>query len=109
MRGVAALVAVVLAAAAGCRTDASVDVSLHADGSGVVTVAVVLDAEAVAKVGDLSKVVSVGDLTKSGWKVHGPGPAPTVLTAMADAGSGHPPLGRLAQDLGGDRGVPPLR
>ena len=62
------------------------DVSLHADGSGVVTVAVVLDAEAAAKVGDLSKVVAVDDLTKSGWKVHGPGPAPTVLAAMADAG-----------------------
>ncbi len=82
----ATLVAVVLVGVTGCRTDASVDVSLHADGSGVVTVAVVLDAEAVAKVGDLSKVVSVDDLTKSGWKIQGPGPAPSVLTNMADAG-----------------------
>jgi hypothetical protein len=82
---------VVLVAASGCKADTAVNVSLHADGSGAVTVVVVLDAEAAAKVGDVSKVVSLHDLTKAGWTVKGPGPAPTVLAKLADSDlAGHP-------------------
>lgn len=73
---------------AGCRADVSTDVTLRADGSGVVTTRVVLDAEAVAKVGDLRALLQLDDLRKAGWKVDGPGPATTVLRAAAGTATG---------------------
>lgn len=75
----AVVAAACLVLLAGCKTDVGVDVALHADGSGAVTVSVVLDAQAAAKVGDLSKVLAVDDLRKAGWSVAGPGPAHRVL------------------------------
>ena len=73
------LLVLCLALFAGCQTDASVIVDLHANGSGVVRVQVVLDAQAVGKVGDLSEILSVDDLKKAGWTLTGPGQANRVV------------------------------
>ncbi len=56
----------------GCQVKVQVDTKVNPDGSGRVTVAVGLDAEAVAKVGDLKSQLSVDDLKKAGWTVTGP-------------------------------------
>ena len=74
----AGLVVMSLALLTGCQTAATVIVDLHANGSGMVQVQVVLDAQAVSKVGDLSETLSIDDLKKSGWTVSGPGPADRV-------------------------------
>lgn len=64
------LLAVVLA---GCKVDATVSVRVNDDGSGVVRVFVVADAEAVkaAESGGtkLEQAVRLSDLTSSGWQV----------------------------------------
>jgi hypothetical protein len=49
-----------------------VDVVVHDDGSGSVTVAVGLDREAAQRVGDLSTAVPTVDLVDAGWKVDRP-------------------------------------
>jgi hypothetical protein len=58
---------------AGCKVDTTVTVTMHDDGSGVVKVTAVLDADAVktAEAGGakLEDRVRVADLTKSGWTV----------------------------------------
>lgn len=67
--GLAVLAAVVLA---GCRTDARVGVDVRADGSGTVTVSVVLDAEAARQLGDPAKGLALDDLATVGWTVADP-------------------------------------
>jgi hypothetical protein len=66
-----ALVLVVLAAA--CKVDTTVTIKVRKDGSGVVTVTAVLDADAVKAAesggGKLEDRVRLGDLTKAGWTV----------------------------------------
>jgi hypothetical protein len=62
----------VVFALCGCQVKLRVDTRVHADGSGVVTVAVGLDHDAVTKAGDLHSQLRVEDLTKAGWKVTGP-------------------------------------
>lgn len=58
---------------AGCKVDTTVTIDVHDDGSGVVTVDVRLDAQAVQAVeaGDakLDTQVRTGDLAKAGWTV----------------------------------------
>jgi hypothetical protein len=64
------LVAVVLLA--GCKVDARVDVTLNADGSGVVLAKITLDAEAVQRLttgGPLATAVPLDDLRNAGWHV----------------------------------------
>jgi hypothetical protein len=66
--GVVALFAVL----AGCQVDANVDVTVREDGSGEVTVEVVLDEDAAARVPDLADDLRVRDLRATGWEVQGP-------------------------------------
>jgi hypothetical protein len=66
---VVALGALVLA---GCHAEGRVDVVVHDDGSGTVTVAVGLDAQAAQRVGDLATAVPTVDLVDAGWKVGHP-------------------------------------
>ncbi len=60
--------------AAGCKVDTTVSITVNHDGSGVVTVTAVLDAEAVKTVesggGKLEDRIRLSDLTASGWTVH---------------------------------------
>jgi hypothetical protein len=59
--------------AAACKVDTTVTVTMHDDGSGVVTVAAVLDPDAVKAAesggGKLEDRVRLGDLTNAGWTV----------------------------------------
>jgi hypothetical protein len=76
-RGVVArVVAVVVATMAfvGCRADTRVDVAMSSDGSGTVTVTVVVDAEIVAAEPNLAAELHIDDLTTSGWTAVGPTP-----------------------------------
>jgi hypothetical protein len=72
LRLVLVALAVALVAAA-CKVDTTVSVKVHEDGSGVVTVTAVLDADAVkaaeAGGGKLEERVRLGDLTQAGWTV----------------------------------------
>jgi hypothetical protein len=68
-----ALVAATLLALAGCKVDSTVTVHVGEDGSGVVSVHVALDADAVAAAeadgGKLEERVRLSDLSSAGWKV----------------------------------------
>jgi len=59
--------------AAACKVDTTVTVTMHDDGSGVVSVTAVLDPDAVKAVesggGKLEDRVRLGDLAKAGWTV----------------------------------------
>jgi hypothetical protein len=57
---------------AGCRVDTRVEVTVAADGSGLLVTHVTLDAEALARVGGVDKAtqqIPVSDLEAAGWKV----------------------------------------
>ena len=77
------LLALVALAASACRVDTTVTVAVTEDGSGDVTVAVALDAEALARVpdvdddgtsgpADLAALVRTEDLVAAGWTVGEP-------------------------------------
>ena len=63
---------VLLLALVGCQAKLEVHTTVEADGSGTVEVGVGLDAEAVAKAGDLGAQLRVDDLRAAGWTVTGP-------------------------------------
>jgi len=67
---VGAAILVLLASA--CRVDATVDISVAADGSGVVKLTVVADAEAMDLVPDAPEALRLEDLAKAGWVIEGP-------------------------------------
>jgi hypothetical protein len=56
----------------GCQVKVQVDTKVNPDGSGTVTVAVGLDADALSQVGDLKSQLRVSDLQAAGWTVTGP-------------------------------------
>lgn len=56
----------------GCKVQGRVDISVYDDGSGSVTVAVGLDAEALTELGDPSTALQTADLLATGWKVSPP-------------------------------------
>ncbi len=64
------LVLVVLASA--CRVDTAVDIVVHDDGAGTVTVTVIADAEAVSLLVDDPADLRFDDLSNAGWTVTGP-------------------------------------
>jgi hypothetical protein len=74
MRRLLALFVCVLALA-GCRVDTTVSIDVREDGSGTVTVGVVLDADAVVEAeaggATLEERVRLGDLAAAGWDVGG--------------------------------------
>jgi hypothetical protein len=67
---VALVVALVLAA--GCQLDLAVDIRVDDDGSGVVTIGVGLDDDALARAGNLEEQLYVDDLRQAGWTVSEP-------------------------------------
>src|SRR5204862_324015 len=74
VRRVEALLALAALLCAGCKVDARVDVTLHADGSGTVRARVALDADAVQRLtrhASLDKAVPLGDVRAAGWAVSG--------------------------------------
>lgn len=78
-------------------------VDVAADGSGTVTVAVLLDREAVARVGDLSKAVAVDDLRGAGWNVAKPETTDDGTTLRASKRFGSPRgLQGVMSELGHD-------
>jgi hypothetical protein len=102
------LVAVVLLA--GCKVDATVDVTLRADGSGTVAVKITLDAEAVHRLttgAPLETAVPLHDLRDAGWRV------PAWKTARSGAATitlthgfvGQKQLADLLADLTGPNGA----
>ncbi len=82
----------IVVAAAGCRTDVTTRVALRADGSGSIETWVVLDAEAVAKAGDLKQVLHLDDLRKVGWQVEGPAPIAEVVARAKSWEGGAAPV-----------------
>ncbi len=70
-----ALVFVSLLALSACRLDVTVDVVMEPDGTGVVTVVAVADAELVAQVPDLVDDLRLEDAVENGWVVEGPNEA----------------------------------
>lgn len=66
-----ALCAVVLGA---CRVDANLDVEMAENGSGVIALTAVADAELVARAPGLADDLRFDDLVGAGWTVQGPAP-----------------------------------
>jgi hypothetical protein len=64
--------ALVAAVATGCQLQVAVDIQVADDGSGVVTVGVGLDDDALARAGDLESQLRVDDLRAAGWEVSAP-------------------------------------
>jgi len=58
--------------ASACRVDTTVDIAVADNGSGVVTVTVVADAEAASLVPDAPDAFRLEDLSSAGWAVDGP-------------------------------------
>jgi hypothetical protein len=93
--------ALALTLLAACRVEGRVDVDVARDGSGTVTVAVGLDAEAVTKVGDLTKTLQTSDLGAAGWKVAKPQKAGVVTWVRATKAFRSPDdLGRVMSEIG---------
>jgi hypothetical protein len=101
--GLVALAALVLA---GCRTDARVGVDVRADGSGSVTVSVVLDAEAARQLGDPATGLALDDLKTAGWKVADPAADGGGLRLTATRAFSSPAqLPAVLAEVGGANGV----
>jgi hypothetical protein len=90
----------------GCRVDATTRVVVADDGSGTVTVEVVLDREAAARIPDLADQLRVRDLRRTGWEVTGPESADgggVVITASKDFFEPGQ-LATVLTEIGGARG-----
>lgn len=55
-----------------CRVDAAIDVAMEENGSGVITISAVADAELVARAPGLAEDLRFDDLLAAGWVVEGP-------------------------------------
>lgn len=67
-----AFVLVSLLALSACRLDVTVDVVMEPDGTGVVTMDAIADAELIAQVPDLADDLRLDDAIANGWVVDGP-------------------------------------
>lgn len=67
--------AVLVFVLAGCQATLRIGVDTRANGSGTVTVTVLLDHDAAVTIPDLAQELRTSDLAKDGWKVVGPLPA----------------------------------
>lgn len=101
---------VLVALVAGCKVDATVDVTLRPDGSGTVTAHVVLDADAVRRLtpyAPLAQAIPLTDVRRAGWTlsawtpVAGGGDAITLTHGFV----GQADLTRRLADLVGSTGV----
>jgi hypothetical protein len=68
----AAVAAGVVALTSGCQLTTAVGIDANRDGSGMVRVAVGLDADAARRVPNLKQDLRTDDLTKAGWTIVGP-------------------------------------
>lgn len=68
----AAAVLLALVLGGGCRVETDVGIRVAEDGSGAIAVAVVLDAEAVKRAGNVREEIRTADLEAAGWSVDGP-------------------------------------
>lgn len=102
-----ALAAALVAVAAACRVDATVDLTMTEDGSGEVVVTVALDADAAARVPDLADDLRVRDLEATGWEVTGPDPTDEGgATIVARKPFATPEQGRaVLREIGGRGGI----
>lgn len=100
-----AIVLVSLLALTACRLDVSVDVAMQPDGTGVVTLVAVADAELVARVPDLVDDLRLEDALANGWVVEGPvAAADGALTiTLSHEFSSHVELANVLNSIG-----PPL-
>jgi hypothetical protein len=73
-RFLGALAAVLLLS--GCRLTANVTVTMNADGSGVVSIDLVADADLLAKAPSAVSDLRLDDVRQAGWEVTGPAPTP---------------------------------
>jgi hypothetical protein len=67
-----ALLVICVTLLAACRVDATVDISMRQDGSGVITVTAVADPELVNKAPGLADDLRFDDVKAAGWTVTGP-------------------------------------
>jgi hypothetical protein len=94
---------------AGCKVDARVDVTLHADGSGTVAARITLDHDAVEELTrhePLAQAVPLDDVRAAGWQVSGwktSGRAATITLSHDFVGQAD--LARRLTDLVGPTGV----
>ena len=72
MRRIVAVLTLVLLALTGCRVEGSLDVAVSEDGSGRVRISVVLDDDALARLGDPATELKLTDLEAAGWTVEAP-------------------------------------
>lgn len=100
-----AIVLVSLLALSACRLDVTVDVAMEPDGTGVVSVVAVADAELVAHVPDLVDDLRLDDAIANGWVIDGPtADADGSLTiTLTHPFSGHVELANVLNSIG-----PPL-
>jgi hypothetical protein len=95
----------VLLLATGCRVDATTRVEVAEDGSGTVTVEVVLDQEAADRVPDLAGQLRIRDLRRTGWTVTGPEATDGGVTITATKPFADPDqLADVLAEVGGRRG-----
>lgn len=88
-----------------CRVDTVVEVDVHDDGSGVVTVAVTLDRSAATELGEPA-AVAVEDLEEVGWDVADPEEVDGGLRLVARRSFARPgDLPRVLEEVGGVGGV----
>ncbi|NND75052.1 MAG: hypothetical protein HKN44_08605 [Ilumatobacter sp.] len=73
VRRIFALLACAVALAA-CQVDVTVDVVVEPDGTGLITVAVVADADVVRQVPTLAEELVLDDVIEAGWSIDGPNP-----------------------------------
>ena len=55
-----------------CRADVKISVTSTQGGAGQLAVSFVLDAQAVARIGDVGRALQLGDLERAGWQLSGP-------------------------------------
>jgi hypothetical protein len=70
MRRALIVIAVMLLSA--CRVDTTIDVSMHSDGSGEITLTAIADADVVGKAPGLAEDLRFDDAEAAGWTVTGP-------------------------------------
>jgi hypothetical protein len=88
----------VVVLATGCRVDTTTRVEVAEDGSGTVTVEVVLDQEAAGRIPDLAEQLRTRDLQRTGWTITGPEETAGGVTITATKEFFEP--GQLAEVLG---------
>jgi hypothetical protein len=73
MRRALIVISVMLLSA--CRVDTTIDISMHSDGSGKITLTAIADADVVAKAPGLAEDLRFDDAEAAGWTVTGPAEA----------------------------------